>query len=387
MTPIREWGIVLGLSLGVCVSNSFASFSYGLILPAMREDLAWNYAQAGWINTANALGYIFGAAATFMLIRRVTLAGIFSAGLIGVSIFLLFSGLTSDFKMLTLWRILAGIAGAPAFIAGSALVAALFPDDPKKNALGIALYFGGGGVGMILSGAALPVLFEQYGASVWPISWIALGVGSLIFCALSIWAALQVKTAPQVVKETTPLPTRQMLGELAGYGLFAIGYIVYLTFIVAWMKVLPASYLQVSLVWGTVGLGIIASPFIWRSILAKYASGTPLALVCAFVALGTLLPVFWTGAGGLFLSAAFFGLAVFIGPGSITSFSRKNLPRDSWGKSVSLFTLIFAIGQTIGPVGAGWIIDATGDIRSGLIFAGVILSLGVLAALRQKPLG
>jgi len=30
----------------------------------MRDDLGWSYAQAGWLNTANALGYVLGAAAT-----------------------------------------------------------------------------------------------------------------------------------------------------------------------------------------------------------------------------------------------------------------------------------------------------------------------------------
>lgn len=387
MTPARAWSVIFGLSLAVCVSNSSARFSYGLILPAMREDLVWNYAQAGWINTANALGYILGAVATFALIGKMSPARLFSVGLIGTSACLLFSGLTEDFGMLTLWRILAGIAGAPAFITGGALAAAFFPDDPGKNALAIALYFGGGGLGMILSGAALPVLFEHYGAAAWPASWIALGVASLIICPVSVWAARQVEPAPKPVGDPPPIPVRDMLGELAGYGLFATGYIVYLTFIVAWMKALPAGYLLVSLIWSMIGLGIIASPFVWRPVLAKYASGVPLALVCASVGLGTLLPVLWAGTAGLFLSAALFGLAIFIGPGSVTSFSRKNLPQVSWGKAVSLFTVVFAIGQTIGPVGAGWIIDISGDIRSSLVFAGVILLMGTVVALRQKPLG
>lgn len=39
----RNWWIVLGLALGVTVSNSFARFAYGLILPAMQSDLGWTY--------------------------------------------------------------------------------------------------------------------------------------------------------------------------------------------------------------------------------------------------------------------------------------------------------------------------------------------------------
>lgn len=386
MTSSRSWLIVLGLALGVCVSNGFARFAYGLILPAMRDDLSWTYAQAGWINTANAFGYIFGAMAAFALIQRVSPSWMFSVGIVATSVFLLFSGLTQDFWMLTLWRVLAGVAGAPVFIAGGALVAAMFPDDAKKNALAIAVYFGGGGLGLILSGMALPALFEYQGITAWPLSWIALGVASLVACPMSIWAAMNVQVGPRKAQKPSPLPVRDMLGALTGYGFFATGYIVYLTFIVAWMKGLPADFVLVSLVWVTIGVGIIASPFAWRSILAKYASGLPLALATGAVAIGTVLPVFWVGAPGLFVSAGLFGLAVFIGPSSVTSFSRKNLPQASWGKSVSLFTLVFAIGQTIGPVGAGWIIDYTGQIQHSLLFAGGVLAVGALAALSQKSL-
>lgn len=386
MTQSRAWIIVLGLALGVCVSNGFARFAYGLILPAMRADLSWSYAEAGWINTANAFGYIFGALAAFALIRKLSPSWMFSVGMIGTSIFLLFSGLTQDFWMLTLWRVLAGMTGAPVFIAGGALVAAMFPDDRKKNALAIAVYFGGGGLGLILSGVALPALFEFQGITAWPLSWIGLGIASLIACPVSIWAAMNVRIALSTTVMPSPLPVRDMLCALVSYGFFATGYIVYLTFIVAWMKGLPADFVLVSLVWVTIGLGIVASPFVWRSILAEYASGIPLAIATGTVALGTVLPVFWTGSAGLFISAGLFGLAVFIGPSSVTSFSRKNLPQASWGKAVSLFTLVFAIGQTIGPAGAGWIIDFTGEIQHSLLFAGAVLAVGVLAALLQKPL-
>ena len=52
----NPWLVLFGLSLGVLVTNGFGRFAYGLILPAMRADLGWTYAQAGWLNTANALG-------------------------------------------------------------------------------------------------------------------------------------------------------------------------------------------------------------------------------------------------------------------------------------------------------------------------------------------
>ena len=80
MTSRRGWLIVLGLAIGVIVSNSFARFAYGLILPAMESDLGWNYTQLGWINTANALGYVAGAILTLVLLGRVSASRLFSIG-------------------------------------------------------------------------------------------------------------------------------------------------------------------------------------------------------------------------------------------------------------------------------------------------------------------
>ena len=52
--------VALYLALAVAVVNGFARFAYALILPAMRESLGWDYAAAGWLNTANSLGYAVG---------------------------------------------------------------------------------------------------------------------------------------------------------------------------------------------------------------------------------------------------------------------------------------------------------------------------------------
>ena len=68
LSPRSAWLITAGFSLGPAVSNGFARFAYGLVLPAMRQDLNWTYTEAGWINTANALGYLLGAALTLALV-------------------------------------------------------------------------------------------------------------------------------------------------------------------------------------------------------------------------------------------------------------------------------------------------------------------------------
>ena len=384
---VRSWIILTGLALGLTVTNGFARFAYGLILPAMKSEMGWNYAQAGWLNTANALGYIIGAILTMILIRNVSPARLFAFGLITTTLALLATGLNANMSWQTLWRILAGVFGAMSFSTAGALTARLFPNEPKKNALAIAILFGsGGGLGIVLAGASLPLMLEKLGPSAWSTAWILLGIISLLFLPLGLWAASQVRSPVQSKTSTIPLPLSQMIPELAGYAGFGLGYIVYLTFLSAWMTDHAASASFITLIWVILGLSICFSPIIWGPILTRYSSGLPLALILTCIAIGSALPVLINNTITLLISALVFGLSVFMAPGAVTSFTRQNLPPQSWARAMSLFTVVFAIAQTMGPYGAGLVGDIFNDIGVSLLVAAGLLLAGALIALQQKPL-
>ena len=384
---MRSWIILTGLALGLTVTNGFARFAYGLILPAMKSEMGWNYAQAGWLNTANALGYIIGAILTMILIRNVSPARLFAFGLITTTLALLATGLNANMSWQTLWRILAGVFGAMSFSTAGALTARLFPNEPKKNALAIAILFGsGGGLGIVLAGASLPLMLEKLGPSAWSTAWILLGIISLLFLPLGLWAASQVRSPVQSKTSAIPLPLSQMIPELAGYAGFGLGYIVYLTFLSAWMTDHAASASFITLIWVILGLSICFSPIIWGPILTRYSSGLPLALILTCIAIGSALPVLLNNTITLLISALVFGLSVFMAPGAVTSFTRQNLPPQSWARAMSLFTVVFAIAQTMGPYGAGLVGDIFNDIGVSLLVAAGLLLAGALIALKQKPL-
>jgi predicted MFS family arabinose efflux permease len=383
----HPWMVLAGLALGVTVTNSFARFAYGLILPAMKSEMAWTYAQAGWLNTANALGYIVGAVITMLFIGRRSPTLLFAFGLITTTIALLATGLNAALWWQTMWRILAGLFGAMSFSTAGVLVAGLFKDSPRHNALAIAILFGtGGGVGIVLAGAALPGMLDHYGNSSWPIAWVAVGAVSVSFLPLSLWAAAQLSVPVQIQSKAPALPIRRMLAQMAGYAGFGLGYIVYLTFLSAWMTEQSASAGFISAVWVLLGLCICISPLVWRPILARHASGVPLAMILSCIALGSALPVLWPGSLSLLISAVVFGLSVFMAPSAVTNFTRQNLPPESWGQAISLFTVIFAVAQTLGPYGAGLVGDLSHNIGTGLLVAAALLLIGAVIAWTQKPL-
>lgn len=386
-TVARPWLVLTGLALGVTVTNGFARFAYGLILPSMKSEMGWTYAQAGWLNTANAMGYIAGAILTMILIRHIPPTRLFAIGLVATTLALLATGLHAALWWQTLWRIVAGVVGAMSFSTAGALAAGLFQGDPRRNALAIAILFGsGGGLGIVLAGAALPLMLDAWGPASWPLGWIVIGAMSLSFVPLGLWAAFQLRAPVQKQGKPVPLPIRRMVPELLGYAGFGLGYIVYLTFLSAWMTEQQASAPFIALVWVVLGVSICLSPLVWRPILARFASGVPLAMILTGIAIGSALPVLLPQGPVLLISAVVFGLTVFMAPGAVTSFARQNLPADSWGRAISLFTVVFAVAQTAGPYGAGLVGDLFGNIGISLLAASGLLLLGALAALLQRPL-
>ena len=382
-SPVPPLWIAFGLSLSPAVSNGLGRFAYALILPAMRTDLSWSYTQAGWVNTANALGYLAGALAALRLIARQGPHRLLTVGMVSTSAALIASGLVRDLALLLSLRFVAGAGGALALISGGALAAELYAHHPERSAAGIAVYFGGGGLGIVASGLPLPWLFAARGPQSWGAAWIALGLLAAAFSVPCLVAAARV---PRVAVNTRAASwkKRPLLASLLAYLCFALGSIVYMTFIVAWMRERGAGAMQVSVVWSALGLAIVVSPLVWRGPLARWRGGLTLAASLAACALGALIPLASTTLPVMIASAVLFGGAFFIPPSAVTALARNKLPREAWGAAIATYTVVFGFGQPLGPWLAGVVADATGTLFAGLLTSAAVLMVGAVAAASQR---
>ncbi len=153
-------GLALALSLATAVSLGVTRFAYGLLLPTMRADLQWSYTLAGAMNTANALGYLLGALLSPALLRAVGVSRLLLASSAFASLFMGLSGFFTEAVPLLLQRALAGFASAFLLIAGSLLAARLVALQPRRGGLLLGLYYGGTGVGIVLSAWLVPALLQ-----------------------------------------------------------------------------------------------------------------------------------------------------------------------------------------------------------------------------------
>jgi len=385
ITLARGLLVAFLLSFGPAVSNSFARFAYALILPAMRSDLQWSYSQAGSINTVNAFGYLLGALLTRALVARLGNRALYGWGMALTAAAIAATGFVRDFEALMAMRALAGVGGAAVFICGGALSGNIFPHRPQLATTTIAIYFAGGGIGLMLSGVAVPLLLDAQGSAAWPLAWRGMGYASLLMTVAAAWSAWGIAEPGKMAGEAR-WTLRPFAAELASYTLFALGYIGYMTFVIAWMRLNGASTATVIAVWFVLGLATLLAPLVWRKPAEHWPGGRPLAAVMAVLTAGAALPLASAQPAAMLLSAALFGLAMFSAPSSVGSFIKRALPRPAWGSAIATFTVVFAAGQIAGPIAIGWLADRSGSLQVGLAASAALLALGAVLALAQRDL-
>lgn len=375
--------LALGLACGPLASNGLGRFAYGLVLPDMQRDLGWSYAEAGALNAANALGYFAGAVLTLILISRHDPGRLFRAGLVLTILSMLVMPMLRDPWALGLARFLAGLGGAPTFIAGGALAAALGSLAPHRSALLIAIYFAGIGVGLLMSGLALPPYLAVFGSGHWPGAWLAMGLACLV-ALFPAWGASRAISAPAPPSlAESRWPWRSFAYAFWGYGFYAAGYVIYITFLVAWMRSAGAGAGLVMLVWGVMGAAVIVAPFVWRPVMGRWSGRSVFAASILFTGVGSGAALLPGGLVTLLASALIYGLAFIITPSAIGAMARENLPQPQWGSALAGFTIIFSGLQTIGPILSGALADLTGSLADGLLLGTALLFVGAALAYVQ----
>ncbi len=410
--------LALALSMGAAVSLGIARFAYGLLLPPMRDDLGWSYLLAGSMNTANALGYLLGALALPRLLTRFEATQLLLCGAVLASLFMAFTGFFTDAAPLLLQRLLAGVASALVFATGGLLAARLAVLAPEKSGFLIGLYYGGTGFGIVLSALLVPAVLQAAAGQApgaafagWAWAWWALSMGCVAGTLILLWpvrvlaghakiAAAETRAAARGhdVAGAAARAQRQSNASrgfrwrdfrfaLASYFLFGVGYIGYMTFVIALIRQQGASPQQVTLFYSLLGVAVVLSARLWAGLLDRFKGGQTLAILSGLLAIATLMPALTDVQSVLLASGILFG-AVFLSlVASTTALVKHNLPAPAWAAGISSFTGVFAAGQIVGPTLAGWISDGPGGLERGLIFSAGALGLGALLAWRQRALG
>ena len=375
------------LALAAAVSLGLARFSYALLLPPMRADLGWSYLTAGAMNTVNAAGYLAGALLAPGWLRRFDARHVMLAGGVGAALLLAAHGAVRSDAALYALRGMTGLASAASFVAGGLLAARLATSPAATGRAGLVLgiYYGGTGLGIVASALLVPPLVAR-GAAGWAGAWWALGALALLAGVANAVGTRSMAAAPPPAAARASVRLRSFGFGLASYLMFGLGYIGYMTFIVTLLRERGLGDGAIVAFYVLLGLGVVASSWLWAGLLQRQRGGVPLALLNGLLAVATVLPVFSTAPLWVFFSGALFGSVFLSVVAATTALVRHNAPPAAWPAGIAAFTVVFAGGQIVGPSLVGWIADGPAGLAGGLAASAGVLALGSLLATRQPAL-
>ena len=365
------------LSLAPAIALGLGRFAYALILPAMQADLEWSFAEAGALTSANAFGHLAGALLAIWVIPKWGAEQSIVAGAILTSLGIAATPLLPEFMPLLLLRFAAGLTGALSFVAGGTLAARAASELGENASLGVGVFYGGPGVGIMILAGIVPGLISASSVD-WPLAWFGMGAAAAVMTILVVWAAGRVGEETNSASESGG-GSVSLIPALAGYTLYAAGYVGYITFIVASVREQGGTDGEAALWWAGLGLGGVVAGGLWSGVL-KSKTGRGLALLTGLTGVASAIPLFGWGDIGFVISFIMFGATFLSVVAATTNLVRLARVPSEWGPWIAYFTIAFGVGQTVGPIASGvaadWVASTDGVlwISAGLLFLGAAVS-------------
>lgn len=395
------WIILTLMTLTILASMGLGRFSFGIMIPFIRNDMQLSYALVGYLTTALFSGYLVGSLLAGSFIRRYQHRRTIVCGLfIFSSVLFIFSRITSFAAMIVLVFLLGFLIGI-LNISALGLLFNWFADRKKGMALGIAN--AGGGGGMVFSGMFVPymvsysqadngwrnatLLFFGFSAAIWLFCMLFLRNNPTEVKLSKIGANSRIHTEPSKPElhdeqtETTfralfRNPVFMMLGS--SYFLWGFSYLIFTTFLVDYlMEGLNYSKTEAGGLFSLAGISSIVSGFICGALSDRFGRVRVLTWIYSVqsvLLLLLLLPHPVTITGSIFLYA----LTLWGVPTLMMASVGDFLPPRAVPTGMGFLTLFFSIGQALSPLCTGWVVSVTHSYTTSFFISAICCTVGAL---------
>jgi predicted MFS family arabinose efflux permease len=369
-------GGTVALAFGVGVGR----FAFTPLLPMMQADAGVTIVSGSWLAAVNYVGYLLGALAGVRW--RLESPSVIRVGLLVVALTTLAMGFTTDHLAWLVLRALAGGATACILIATSAwtLAGLALNGHPRLS----GMVFGGVGLGIVIAGAL--VLAAMAAGVRSSETWVILGLAALAATAAS-WNTL-LRDAARDGGGTTRPPVRRRAEStlihghsrllVASYGAFGFAYIIPATFLPAAARQAVADPLLFGWSWPLFGLAGALSTFAAAQLTDRWSDRGIWVGGCVVMALGVAFPAFGAGLAPLFLSSLAVG-GTFLVITMAALREARSLAGSAAPMLIAAMTAAFAVGQILGPLAAGYLLEVEGTFAPALLAAATVLLVSAAA--------
>ncbi|MFC4626032.1 YbfB/YjiJ family MFS transporter [Daeguia caeni] len=370
----------LGYAIGgfLCMASvmGIGRFIYTPILPGMLADTGINTADAGFIASANFVGYLLGALAAGYGWSAGRERAVVIAGLVASALLCLAMALAGDVWSFAVIRFAAGFVSAITMIIGTTIVLShiLLLGRPQLG----AVHFGGVGFGIAAS--ALLVAAIHFAGSGWRADWIGAALLSAVFAAAFVLLVDEGPAGGANGGREPAVPASFAYHALTfAYTLCGFGYVITATFIIAIVRNSGGDAVMEAFVWVLAGVCAGLSNWIWSPILGRIGVFFAFAVASILEAIGVAASVMLAAPIGPIIGSILLGLTFM----ALTAFAIQGarlLAPLSPKRAIARLTLGFSLGQIVGPWVAGIMAQVSGSFTAPSLIAALVLVVAATAA-------
>ncbi len=374
VTAPRPLSLAIGGFFALAAAMGIGRFVYTPILPVMTETLDMTQAAAGFIASANFLGYLAGAFAAATNLLRGSRRAWFIGGLAASALTTGAMAFVDSERAFLVLRFAGGVASAFVLVFASALIIDRLHAAGRSGLT--ALYFAGVGIG--ISGAALLVSSLTALGFGWRAHWLASGGVAMVALVVAAFLVPDREEPRAAPAPEAAHAKRGFAALVIAYGLFGFGYVITATFLVAIVRGAETIRPLEPLIWVVVGIAAAPSVALWTWVARRIDIARAFALACVLEAVGVAASVLWIATPGVVLAAVLLG-GTFVGITALGLVGARQLSRGDPRHTLAMMTAAFGVGQTVGPAFAGMLSDATGSfLAPSLVAAGALLVSALL---------
>ena len=380
----RGWAIVLMIALAAAVGQSFGRFSFGILLPAVRDDMGVSNTLVGFISAANVGAYLLATLAVAWLTSRVRLLQIMRAGLLLATLGLSIAAVATSAWILAIGLFVTGIGGALLWIPAPVIAADAMPAN--KRSIAVGLMSSGIGVGVMFVSVLSGALRSNQGDGAWSLVY---QIQCAIAVVLLVVILVVVRHQQHAPSSAGGLGGFAALARMPGwvpllvvYSAFGFMYLLVMGFITARLEDDSGwSSADASFAFSVMGCAMIFGGPLFTAVAQRLTVRK--TLVFGFGLWPLLVAIVLSGVPAITLPACV-GLGMLFAalPTLVTLYVVENTSSEDYGPSFAAATLAFGIAQTTAPPIGGAIADQSGTFLYVFVLSAVVSGCGFFAALR-----
>lgn len=350
----------------VLVGLGLARFAYTPLMPALSEAGWVSPEGAAWAGAANLAGYLAGALLGPKTARAADARPWLRFWMLFAGASLALSAAPLGFLWLTLWRFTAGVAGGVLVIVGPATALTVVPAEKRGRASGAMLT--GAGLGIALSGIALPKLL----AAGLVATWLVMGAACAVLAAASwrCWPGRPAAPPPR------PQAARAFLPIHLAYALCAVGLVPHMIFLIDHVvRGLGHPVTDGAMLWTVFGLGALCGPLTAGTLVDRIGPVAAMRAVFSIEALAMVVPALTGGTVPLVISAFIVGGFV---PGCGTLVLSRLYSLGGSAGAWAVATIAFSVGQAAAAFVFSALFSLFGTHGPGFVIGALVQALAVV---------